>query len=56
MNANSTRAQNGLREAFQRARIEETSEERCPRVVAVDPVGSILGGGSVAPYEVEGIG
>jgi cysteine synthase len=54
-NGKSTSHQNGLREALQRNRVEANTE-RCPRIVAVDPVGSILGGGSVAPYEVEGIG
>lgn len=37
-------------------RDDESGSSRRARVVAVDPVGSILGGGEPGNYEVEGIG
>lgn len=44
----------GLSRALRDA--EETDGARRARVVAIDPVGSILGGGDPGNYEVEGIG
>jgi hypothetical protein len=34
----------------------QDADEAKAVVVAVDPVGSLLGGGQVGPYQVEGIG
>lgn len=36
--------------------LHQRDRRRKPIVVAVDPVGSILGGGTVGHYQVEGIG
>lgn len=44
----------GLEDALAECQIPD--KRRCTRVIGVDPVGSILGGGEVGAYQVEGIG
>lgn len=46
----------GLARAIRDAEKDKPASSPRARVIAADPVGSVLGGGEVGPYQVEGIG